>query len=113
MVGFERSLEINSELIGQETRSMSLTGDDDEIVAVHAAEDDPGALVEEIAIDLVAAQECDTPLPIVALGLRRVELLGEIVGLDLQAPLCLEAAPAVVRVMHEIRDRAARDRIER
>src|SRR3954447_20650713 len=89
------------------------TRDDHEVVAVHAAEHDPGALVEKVAVDLVAAQKRDAALPILALGLHRLEILGKIVGLDLERALCLEPALAVVRVMHEIGDRPARDAIER
>ena len=41
---------------------------------VHAAENDAGALLQQVAVDLVAAQQRDAPVPVGALGPDPVEL---------------------------------------
>ena len=71
---------------------------------MHAPEHEPRLLLEEVAVDLIRAQERDTSLPFLALDLHRLELLAELVTLDLELALCLHAAMAVVRMMDEICD---------
>src|SRR5215213_4219207 len=91
----------------------SAAGDDDEVVAVHAPEHEPRLLLEEVAVDLIGAQERDAPLPFLTLDLHRLELLAALVGLDLELPLRLHAAMAVVRMMDEICDDRPGGAVER
>lgn len=69
-----------------------------------AAEDDAGSFLEQIPVDLLAAQERHPVLPDRPVGLGRRELLLQAIGLDLERALGLQAAIAALGLMHEIAD---------
>ncbi len=69
-----------------------------------AAEDDAGAFLQEIPVDLLAAQERHPVLPDRPVGLGGVQFLLQTVGLNFQSALGLQAAVAALGLMHEIAD---------
>ncbi len=75
------------------------------IITMNATEHEPRLLLEKIAIQLLAADETDASLPVLALALERRKLLRRKVDLGAEVSICLEAPLPVVRVMEEISDR--------
>jgi len=87
--------------------------DDDDVVRVDPAEDDAGALLQEVAVDLIATQQGHPVLPLGAVGLHDRQFLIEAVGLDLKGALGLEATIAALGLMHEITDHEPRHGVQR
>ena len=96
-------ISINSNSVDQNFRLIFVVAEDnDEIAAVHTTEHDAGALLEQITVDLVAAQECDATVPIGPLGAHDLEFVGEILRLRFIFFASLETARAAMGMMHEI-----------
>ena len=77
------------------------------IIAMHATEHQPGLLLEKVAIQLLAADEADAPLPVFPLALERCKLLGRKFDLSAEIPVRFEPALTDIGVMEKICDRQA------
>jgi hypothetical protein len=77
------------------------------IISVNTSQHQPGLLLEQVAIQLLASHEADAPLPVFALILERRKLLHGHFNLRAQSALGFEPTLANVRMMKKISDRQA------
>ena len=77
------------------------------IIPMHATEHQPRLFLEKVAIQLLAADEADAPLPVFAFALERCKLLRCKLDLRAEVAICFEAALPDIRMMQKISDRQA------
>jgi len=80
----------------------ALTCNYDKIVPMNAPQHHPRLLLEEIAIELLAAHEPDPALPVLSIFLEGFKLQACRSNLSAQATLGLEAPLANICVMQEV-----------